>query len=99
MARREVKNASEPKTEIQTLDKQKIIFVLSNVNISVANALRRVMISEVPTLAIDEVNIEINNTVLHDEFIAHRLGLIPLFSEAVESFEMRAVSGAASAKI
>lgn len=80
----------EPKIEIQQLDKARIIFVLSNVDLSVANALRRVMIAEVPTLAIDEVNIEINNTVLHDEMIAHRLGLVPLFSEAAESYVMRA---------
>ena len=83
----------EPKIEILKLDKSRIIFVLSNVDISVANALRRVMIAEVPTLAIDEVDIEINNTVLHDEFIAHRLGLIPLFSESAESYMMRAVRG------
>ena len=83
---------AEPKIEIQKLDKNKIIFILSNTDISVANALRRVMIAEVPTLAIDEVNIEINNTVLHDEFICHRLGLIPLLSEAAESYQMRAVS-------
>lgn len=80
----------EPSIEILKLDKSQIIFTLKNVDISVANALRRVMIAEVPTLAIDEVNIEINNTVLHDEFIAHRLGLIPLYSEAAESYMMRA---------
>ena len=50
----------EPKIEILRLDKSSIIFILSNVDISVANALRRVMIAEVDTLAIDEVNIELS---------------------------------------
>ena len=43
--------------EILELTKDTIRFTLSNCDVSLANALRRVMISEVPTMAIHMVNI------------------------------------------
>lgn len=45
------------------------------------NALRRIMISEIPIMAIESVDFGDNDSVLYNEVIAHRLGLIPLVFE------------------
>lgn len=73
----------QPKVHVRLLTDDYCEFVLSNTDVSVANALRRVILSHVPTIAVDLVEIEENSTVLNDEFIAHRLGLIPLVSSRV----------------
>lgn len=51
---------------------------LLNSHPSLSNALRRIMISEVPTIAFHNISISENNTVFPDEYIAHRIGLIPI---------------------
>jgi DNA-directed RNA polymerase II subunit RPB3 len=69
-----------PAVKILELKRDQATFKLTNTDISMANSLRRVMIAEVPTLAIEFVEFEENSSALQDEFIAHRLGLIPLKS-------------------
>lgn len=67
-----------PKVEILHMAPHEIKFILSETDTSVANTLRRIMIAEVPTLAIDLIEFYENSSVLNDEYIAHRLGLIPI---------------------
>ncbi|KAI0472370.1 DNA-directed RNA polymerase [Xylaria cf. heliscus] len=73
-----------PSVKISAADSTHVDFELSNVDLSFANSLRRVIQAEVPTIAIDLVEIEVNTSVLADEFIAHRLGLIPLDSREID---------------
>ena len=51
---------------------------MKGVDRTYANAIRRFAISEVPSMAIDEVVILENSSVMYDELLAHRLGLLPL---------------------
>lgn len=77
----------DPQITIRTTARDTVDFILSDVDLSLANSLRRVMLAEIPTLAIDLVDIVTNTSVLADEFIAHRLGLIPLHSEDIDKLK------------
>ncbi|MCJ1400285.1 45 kDa subunit of RNA polymerase II [Xylographa trunciseda] len=74
-----------PRVTVREAAKSSVGFVLTNVDLAFANSLRRIILAEVPTMAIDLVEVEANTSVLADEFIAHRLGLIPLNSKDVDS--------------
>jgi len=69
-------NNRTPKIKITESKQDKIAFELSETDVSMANALRRIMIAEVPTICIDLVTFEENSSCLPDEFVAHRLGNI-----------------------
>ncbi|WP_297509421.1 DNA-directed RNA polymerase subunit D [Thermococcus sp.] len=69
-----------PMVEFEILEKKEdsIKFILRGVEVPFANALRRTILAEVPTFAVDEVEFFENDSALFDEIIAHRLAMIPL---------------------
>ena len=79
--------SAEPQVTIRKAGRDEVDFILSDVDLSLANSIRRVMIAEVPTLAIDLVELTVNTSVLADEFISHRLGLVPLESEDIDQLK------------
>ncbi len=77
--------------EIEVIDYDKkanrLFFVLKDSNVSIANALRRIAIDEVPVMAIEDVELRKNSSVLYDETVGHRLGLVPLKTD-LESYNL-----------
>lgn len=65
----------------------KLVFSIKGTNPVFVNTLRRVMISEVPTLAVKEVAFIKNTSALFEEILAHRLGLLPLKGD-IENFTL-----------
>ncbi len=65
---------------IKVLDKNEVSLrlLIEGTNTAFMNTLRRTVISEVPSMAIDDVVIIENSSALQDEFLAHRIGLVPL---------------------
>jgi len=65
----------------------KIVFELTDTDISYANTLRRLFMNDVPVMAIEDVEFRRNDSGLYDEMIAHRLGLIP-FKTDLKSYNL-----------
>jgi len=61
--------------------KERMQFLLKDSSPAYNNALRRIMLTEVPVMAIEDVEIRKNSSALYDEILAHRLGLLPLTTD------------------
>jgi len=92
VGKKEEKEVEEYKMEIRILEKSKdknfLSFMIRGTTPAFANALRRVIMSEVPVMAIEDIEFRKNNTALYDETIGHRLGLLPLKTD-LKSYRMK----------
>ncbi len=66
------------KVDVLSKEGEEMVILFRGANNYIVNALRRAIISEIPALAVDEVRFYENSSPLWEEYIAHRLGLIPL---------------------
>ncbi len=58
-------------------------FQIENISPETAATLRRILMAEIPIMAIDCVEIYKNTSIMRDEILAQRLGLIPLTSSNI----------------
>src|SRR3989338_10678087 len=81
-------------------DGNKLIFVIKDTDFAFVNTLRRIITTEVPTMAIRKVTFNKDCFNLSDEFIAHRLGLTPITTdlEGYNLIEKCTCKGAGCAK-
>jgi DNA-directed RNA polymerase I and III subunit RPAC1 len=59
-----------------------LVFELIGCDTSFANALRRILLAEIPTVALEHIYMWNNTSLIHDEVLAHRLGLVPINVDA-----------------
>jgi len=57
---------------------EQLIVQFKGTHNTVVNSIRRIILDEVPTFAIEDVEVVLNESPIYDETIAHRLGLIPI---------------------
>ncbi|AJF61221.1 TPA: DNA-directed RNA polymerase subunit D [Candidatus Woesearchaeota archaeon] len=75
------------KFEVLSKKGEKMSFLLKATTPAYSNALRRIMLTEVPVMAIENVEIKQNSSAMYDEVLSHRLGLIVLTTD-LKSYEL-----------
>ena len=70
--------STEYDVEFVDRDDREARFLVRGITPAFANGIRRAMVADVPTLSIDTVRMVENSSVMFDEQIGHRLGMVPL---------------------
>ena len=75
------------KLDVLKKSEHKIVFITEGISVEMINAIRRILLTEIPVMAIDEIIILKNDSPLYDEILSHRLGLIPLKTD-LEAYKL-----------
>uniref|UniRef100_A0A3Q2HX51 DNA-directed RNA polymerases I and III subunit RPAC1 n=1 Tax=Equus caballus TaxID=9796 RepID=A0A3Q2HX51_HORSE len=66
------------RVDVVHMDENSLEFDMVGIDAAIANAFRRILLAEVPTMAVEKVLVYNNTSIVQDEILAHRLGLIPI---------------------
>ncbi|EMA36589.1 DNA-directed RNA polymerase subunit D [Halococcus hamelinensis] len=80
-------STTDYEVEFIDVDEREARFLVRGITPAFANGIRRAMVADVPTLSIDTVRVIENSSVMFDEQIGHRLGMVPL-SAPPDEFEV-----------
>ncbi|XP_053457531.1 DNA-directed RNA polymerases I and III subunit RPAC1 [Nycticebus coucang] len=69
------------RVDVVHMDENTLEFDMVGIDAAIANAFRRILLAEVPTMAVEKVLVYNNTSIVQDEILAHRLGLIPIHAD------------------
>uniref|UniRef100_A0A8C3WXQ0 DNA-directed RNA polymerases I and III subunit RPAC1 n=1 Tax=Catagonus wagneri TaxID=51154 RepID=A0A8C3WXQ0_9CETA len=69
------------RVDVVHMDENSLEFDMVGIDAAIANAFRRILLAEVPTMAVEKVLVYNNTSIVQDEILAHRLGLIPIHAD------------------
>ena len=71
--------------KVKILDKSKdknyLVLKITDTNTTYLNTLRRYLMNETPVMAVEDIEFRQNSSIMYDEMLAHRIGLIPLTTD------------------
>ena len=66
------------KIKLLTCTHEEVQFEICGIDAALANTFRRILLAETPTMAFENIYIKNNTSIMQDEVLAHRLGLLPI---------------------
>ena len=76
-----MKAPNDMKIQVISKTNNTMRLIIEGTDAAFMNTLRRIMLTEVPCMAIDDIFIVENSSVFDDEILAHRLGFVPLVTD------------------